>query len=48
MFFYCTSIYVFDNSFMITTYFKHDTSLHVLDMKEKVMTGILYQSEEAR
>ena len=31
--------------FMITTYFKHSTGLHILDMQEKVMTEILDQSE---
>lgn len=31
---------------MMITYFKHDTRLHVLDMKEKVMTEILYQRKK--
>lgn len=29
-------------TFMIITYIKHNTGLYVLDMKEKVMTEILY------
>lgn len=31
--------------YIIITYLKHTTDLHVLDIQEKVMTEILYQSE---